>query len=52
VTIVSFGGGFGRGTNEHHPFGGGGGPDGLVEGGGGLRLMLISLSLSDDIHGE
>jgi hypothetical protein len=50
-TVVSFGGGASGGTYGFHSFGGGGteSPTGR---GGGPRLMLISLSLSDDIHGE
>jgi hypothetical protein len=50
-TIGSFGSDSGRGTNGFHAFGGGG-TDCPIGRGGGPRLMLTSLSLSDDIHGE
>lgn len=49
-TIGSFGGDAGGGTYGFHAFGGGGGTP--IGRGGGPRLKLTSLSLSDDIHGE
>jgi hypothetical protein len=52
MTVGSSGGDAGGGTYGFHAFGGGGGTDTPNGRGGGPRLMLTSLSLSDDIHGE
>jgi len=51
VTVMTVGSSGGGGTYGFHP-GGGGGTDTPNGRGGGPRLMLTSLSLSDDIHGE
>jgi hypothetical protein len=52
MKVGSSSGNAGGGVYGFHAFGGGGGTDSPIGRCGGPRLMLTSLSLSDDIHGE